>query len=273
MKVWLNGVIQEARRARIAPDDRGLLLADGIYETLRAQAGRPLRIAAHLARLRTGADTLGLDLPAVDIEAAMTALLTANAVSDGSLRLTLTRGPGPRGVAPPETVTPTLLITCAHVAPSPAPARCMVATITRRNAQSPLSRIKALAAADSVLARIEASRVGADDAILLNTEGSVAEATAANLFAVLDGRLVTPPVADGCLPGVVRADLLRQGAVEMSLTQQDLARASEMFLSSALGLRSIVHLEGRAGAPLVTDAAERLAAHLFPPRQAWQEAP
>lgn len=265
MRLWLNGRIEDEKAAWIAPDDRGLLLADGLYETLRIHDGRPLRLDAHLERLRKGALLFELPLPDVDLAAAMTDVLEANALAEGSLRLTLTRGPAPRGLAPPTKPRPTLLITAAPPAPLTPPVRCIVATVTRRNPYSPVTRAKTLAAADSVLARIEASRLEADDAILLTIEGYVAEASAANLFAVIDGRLVTPPATDGCLPGVVRADLLRLGAIEERLTPDRLADASEIFLSSALGLRPVRELVGRDGPELVNDAADRLVEQLFPP--------
>jgi branched-chain amino acid aminotransferase len=123
----------------------------------------------------------------------------------------------------------------------------MIATVTRRNAQSPLSRIKVTSCADSILARIAATRLGFDDAILLNNAGFVAEATAANLFAVIDGTLVTPPVADGALPGVMRGAIIdRMTVEERSLTPEDLAGASEVFLTTSLGIRPLVAVGERA---------------------------
>jgi branched-chain amino acid aminotransferase len=122
----------------------------------------------------------------------------------------------------------------------------MVATVTRRNALSPLSRVKVTSCADNILARIEATRLGFDDAILLNGAGRVAEATAANLFAVIDGALVTPPVGDGALPGVMRGTIIDKMPVEeRSLTPEDLAGASEMFLTTSLGIRPLVGLGER----------------------------
>ena len=133
MKLWLDDSLIDAGAAGIRADDRGLLLGDGLYETLLVRDGRPQRLEAHLARLCRGAAVIGLPLPAVDIGEAMRLTVAANDLSDGSLRLTVTRGGGPRGLAPPPRPRPTIMITAAAAAPPPAPARCVVATRTRRN--------------------------------------------------------------------------------------------------------------------------------------------
>lgn len=245
--LWLNGVLLPEEEARIAPADRGLLLGDGLFETLRVAAGRPLRLDRHLARLRAGAAVLGLPVPLDDagLAAAMAALLERRGLTDASLRLTLTRGPGPRGLLPPAEPTPTLLITAAPLPPPLPPARVVVARDTRRNEHSPLARIKSLSYLDGVLARQEAARRGADDALLLNTAGRLAEASAANLFLVLDGALVTPPVSEGALPGVMRAAVLDAVAVvERPVAADELSRADEVFLTSSLGVRPVVAVDG-----------------------------
>lgn len=245
MKVWLNGALGDAQAARIAPDDRGFTLGDGVFETLRAADGAIVRLDAHLARLRRGADLLSLPVPQVDFGTALRETLAANGLSDGALRLTLTRGPAPRGVLPPANPTPTLLITAGPLPPA-TPVRLVIARITRRNEFSPLSGIKSLAYLDNILARQEAAARGADDALLLNTQGRVAETSTANLFVVVDGRVVTPPVADGALPGTLRAELLKHGALEAPVTPELLATAQEAFVTTSLGIRSVNALDGRA---------------------------
>lgn len=266
--VWLDGRLIPASQARIDPADRGLTLGDGVFETMRARAGRVARLAAHLARLRAGAALLRFAVPFDDaaIEAALAATLHANRLDDGVLRLTLTRGPaGGRGLPPPQAAAPTVLIAAAPP-PAPAgPARAVIARGTRRNADSPLSRIKSLNRLDDVLARIEAAERGADEALLLNGAGRLVESSVANLFLVLGGVAVTPPLADGALPGVVRAELLAaHGAVERSLAEADLACAEEAFLTNALGLRALVAVDGRPiGDGTSGPLARRLAAALF----------
>jgi len=260
VKVHLNGILQEADAARIDPADRGLTLGDGLFETLQAKDGRVLRLEAHLDRLARGAEVIGLPLPDMDLEAALADTLAANGLSDGVLRLTLTRGVGPRGVLPPLAPQPTVLITAAPL-PPPAPAACLIgASVTRRNELSPLAAIKSLNYLDNILARQEAARRGADDAVLLNTMERVAETSIANIFAVLDGRLITPPVSEGALPGVMRAAVLALEGIERAFTLQELMQADEVFLTSALSIRPVREVEGFV---LLSDAAaRRLAAAL-----------
>ena len=249
MKVWLDGRILEAEQARIAPSDRGFTLADGLYETLRARGGRALRLASHLARLHSGAGALGIPLPRSEKEIAdaMAALLAANALTDGILRLTLTRGPAPRGLATPTEIHPTLLIAAFPAAAEAPPAKAIVATVTRRNEFSPTARFKTLNALDNVLAKREAEAKRADDALLLNTQGRLAESTVANLFLVIDGDVLTPAVAEGALPGVLRAEVIdRLGANATQLNPADLASASEAFLTNANGIRALVAVDGKA---------------------------
>jgi branched-chain amino acid aminotransferase len=248
MILWLNGALCAAAQARIDPADRGITLGDGLFETIRLAAGRPVHLIRHLARLHEGARLLAIPVPYDDgrITAAIAAVAGANRLADAAIRLTLTRGPAPRGVLPPDPPSPTMLITAGPL-PAAGPVRVIVSTVTRRNEASPLSRIKSLNYLDSVLARQEAARRGADDALLLNSRHAIAEATAANVFVRLGGRLVTPPVSDGALPGVMRAVLIeRCGAVERTLFPPDLQAADGAFLSNSLGLRPVSTLEGRS---------------------------
>ena len=246
-QVWLNGRLVPAEAARIDPADRGFTLGDGVFETIRASAGSPDYVDQHLERLRHGAAVLGIDVPFGDAVLVDALAGLANG-ADCALRLTLTRGKMPRGVLPARSAQPTLLITAGELpAPLP-PARVMIAQSTRRNEHSPLSRIKSLNYLDSIIARREADAGGFDDAILLNTRGAVAEATAANIFLLHDGRWLTPPVDDGALPGIVRARLLAAGgAIEASIGEADLVRASAGFLVNSLGRRDLASVSNRQG--------------------------
>lgn len=244
MKLWLGTGLVAQEDAHLSPFDRGFTLGDGLFETMRVRQGAVLRLKAHLARLATGAGVLGLPLPALDLAAALAATAEANALTEGALRLTLSRGTGPRGVLPPAEPNPTLVITATPL-PAPAPpARLVIAQGTRRNDRSPLAQVKSLNYLDNILARQEAARRGADDAVLLNTRERVAETSIANLFAVIGGDLLTPPLSEGVLPGIMRAAVLADGAGERPLTAEDLSRADEIFLTSALGIRSVAALEG-----------------------------
>lgn len=247
MTIWLNGRMLPAAEARIDPADRGFTLGDGLFETIRIKDGQPRHLPRHLARLTAGADLLRLPLPydTATLSEAMTALIQATGLTDGVLRLTLSRGTGARGVLPPPDARPTALMTAAPAAHMTAPVAAVIARSTRRNEHSPLSRLKSLNYLDSILARQEAAERGADEALLLNCAGRLAESSIANLFLSIGGRLLTPPAADGALPGIRRALILeRHGAAEAPLTPDDFARADEAILTNSLGLRPLLSVDG-----------------------------
>ena len=253
MIVWLNGDLVPADEARIDPRDRGLLLGDGVFETLAASAGRLFRLADHLARMGRGADLLGLPAPPRDLEDAALATLAANGLADddAALRITYTRGPGPRGLPPPSSPETTLLITAARATPTLRPATAMVSS-QRRNEHAPSARIKSLAYLDNVLARREAAQAGADEGLMRNGGGALACASAANLFVVEDGVLLTPAIDQGALPGVTRAVVLGLAAAagiaieETTIAPHRLGRAAEAFLTNSLiGVRPLVAVDGR----------------------------
>lgn len=247
MSVWLNDGLIEVEAARIDPRDRGLLLGDGLFETVRVRDGHLRLWSAHFARLAAGAAALGIPLPDTDLPAAIAVLLEANALTDAAVRLTLTRGVGPRGVTPPEPCSPTLLITAAPLAgPSSRPVALCIARSTCRNEHSRLSRLKTLNSLESVIARREALARGFDEAVVLNTRGRVAEATAANLFLRLGDRWLTPPIAEGALPGVVRGELLAaRFATEEIVTETDLLGAEQLLLTNSLGVVAASRCEDR----------------------------
>ncbi|GAA4254343.1 aminotransferase class IV [Azospirillum formosense] len=251
--VWLNGRLLPAAEARIDPADRGFTLGDGLFETLRVAGGAARHLDRHLARLADGAALLGLPFPhgAAALAAAAEALIAAqgqgDGFADGVLRITLTRGTGARGVLPPPDAVPTLLMALAPAPPPAGPVEAVIARTTRRNEHSPLSRVKSLNYLDSILARQEAATRGAGEALLLNSAGRLAESSVANLFIVRDGRLLTPPVAEGALPGIRRALILERGdAGEAPLSVADLLGAEEAFLTNSLGLRPLLRVDGRA---------------------------
>jgi branched-chain amino acid aminotransferase len=264
MTVWQNGRLCTGAEARIDPADRGFTLGDGIFETIRAAAGSAPLLPRHLARLRQGLTTLGIPLVVSESEmsAAIGQILSAKGLHAAALRLTVSRGVSARGVLPQGPVAPTVLITAGSLPPALPPARLIIAQSTRRNEFSPLSRVKSLNYLDSILAKQEALARGADDALLLNTQGFVAEATAANLFVLKNGRLLTPPLRYGALPGITRGLLLELcGAEEAEITAADCVTADAIFLSNSLGLREVAAVNG-ANLPMrpetVTGLARRL---------------
>ena len=268
MRVWQDGRLLAPDDAHVSIADRGLLLGDGVFETMAVHNGRVFDLDAHFARLAAGLATLGfaqaVDLP--KLTAAIAPYLASEAVSAAVFRLTVTRGAGPRGLAPPEAPRPSIFMTLAPMPPArAAPLSLHIATVTRRNEHSPLSRVKALPYLDNVLALTEARARGADDALLLNTRGTIACGTIANVFAIRDGRLETPPIADGALPGTMRALVLalaqEAGLVpaETPLDPERLGGADHVFLTNSISRVTEarqcngVPLQRRAGA-----AVERL---------------
>jgi len=246
--VWLNGDLVPAGSARIGPNDRGLTLGDGLYETIRCANFIPRFADLHLARLRRGAATLDIAMKFDDAEIlqAFTRTLAANGLADAVLRLTLTRGPGARGLTPPADAAPTLLIAASPLAAFAAEISAVICRTTRRNEHSPLAAIKSLNGLDNILARMEAVKQGAEEAILLNTHGDVAEASAANIFVLTGEHWRTPRLQDGALPGIFRSLVLAHRiATESRISAADLFSAQSICLGNALGVRAVASLDGR----------------------------
>lgn len=244
----------------LSPLDRGLLLGDGLFETIRVANGRALQWERHWARLRSGAQVIRLELPwtAAAVLDAIEQTLRANKLQEAVVRLTVTRGPSAeRGLLPPAETAPTLIIRATPFAPYPerlyqAGMRVIVSRRVRRNEHSPLANVKSLNYLDNLIARQEAVDAGADEALLLNTQGGVAGATTANVFCVRDGRIYTPPLEAGALPGTMRALVYEElapdscGAVHVShLSEQALCASDEVFLTNALlGIMSVCQIDG-----------------------------
>ncbi len=253
--LYLNGNLVRRDEATISvldpagahpadPSDGGTLI-----ETFRSHEGRVFRLARHFERLCSGAPVLGLTIPLTlpDLETAVADVLACNEALNARLRLTVSAGPegdstsvltaNPLTGYPPDLYERGMHVTIADV---------------RRDETSPLSRIKCAAGLrDGVLARERAREAGFDEAIMLNSRGSVAEATVSNLFVVRDGRLLTPTIESGALPGVTRAavlDLARESAIdvdETEVTLDDLRTSDEAFLTnSVMGVMPLTRLEG-----------------------------
>jgi branched-chain amino acid aminotransferase len=246
--LWVNGKLLPVGEAVLDPLDRGFTLGDGLFETMRVKGGTVLRLERHLSRLRTGAAVLGLPpLPEdEDLTGAIARTLAANGLTEAAVRLTISRGiPKHRGLLPEPESSPTLVV---HIEPFTGYSaelydrgvRAVISGI-RRNEHSPLARVKSLNYLDNVLARREAKARGADDALLLNTAGDLACASAANLFLLLDGTLVTPSVASGVLPGTLRELVVTQLALraglevsERAVRPEEVRASEEAFLTNAL---------------------------------------
>lgn len=244
--VWLNDALMPAGEAAIPVADRGFTLGDGLFETLALRGGTVLDVPSHFARLSEGAALLRLPLPfGADGMASMLAeTAAANGLTEGGLRLTVTRGVGPRGLLPPEVPSPAVLITAFPPLARAASVRAIIAHSIARDEASPLSRVKTLNYLPNILARLEARDRGAEEAILLNRAGRVAGATIGNLLVRTGALWLTPPLSDGALPGIRRARLLAAGKItEAPISPETLKNASALCVSNVLALRPIVALE------------------------------
>jgi len=247
MSYLLNGTLHPDDAPAVSPRDRGLTLGDGVFETIAVREGAPVRLSRHLDRLDEGLATLGIEgVPDRETLAADIArLLAAEEVRRGVLRLTVTRGPAGRGLSTEGCGPPSVLVTASAMQPPRAPVSLTVARTVRRNAFSPVSRIKSLSYLDNVLAYREAEQRGHDDALLCNTAGLVAETAIANIFAVVDGELVTPPVAEGALPGIAREAVMESfPATTAPLSLAELLAAEEAFVTNSLCVRRVRGIDG-----------------------------
>ncbi|HLO04932.1 MAG TPA: aminotransferase class IV [Symbiobacteriaceae bacterium] len=232
--------------------DRGALYGDGLFETILVRENRAPLLPLHLARLKTSAAALAIPYDAERVTQAIAAHLAALPPGEHALRLTLSRGEAvTRGYAYTGQEQPTLYLTSTpYRRPfSPhgnaAPLRAITAT-NRVYSGSPLTRHKSLSALEKVIARTEAARAGVDEAILLNEAGRPVEGTSHNLFIHVHGEWMTPPVTEGCLPGVMRSQLLRLlGAREIPLTREAVRSAERVLLSNALlGALPLIEWDG-----------------------------
>ena len=243
-------------------DDRGLLLGDGLFETVLARSGELVALSSHLDRMAAGCAALGL--PALDraeAEALMRRALVELDAERAAVRLTCTAGSGGRGLDRPSAPRPRLFATAAPATLSSAPARVIISAV-RRNEGSPASRLKTLSYLDTVLARREAIAAGADEAVMLNGQGHLACAAAANLFWIAGTQVFTPALACGALAGIVRAQVMSAVTVsEVAVGVGSLADADAAFLTNSLmGVRPVASLDGRLfpGSPVVAEIASLL---------------
>ncbi len=246
MKVWIDGAIVEGSQARIPVTDHGFLYGDGVFEGMRVYSRRIFRFDDHLSRLASGARCLGLTIPG-GVEAARRIVIDtarAHARDDAYLRLIVSRGEGPLGVDPTSCTNPRIVCIADQVSLYPEEKLRngidLVTSSLRKPAPDVLDpRVKSLNYLNNVLAKREARRQGADEALLLNAAGQVVEASVANVFAVRAGRLLTPPASDGALEGLTRDTVLelareqRIPAEERTLGRFDLLAAEEVFLTGS----------------------------------------
>lgn len=266
MTFWLNGAFKDDPHA-VSIADRGFLLGDGLFETILVVDGVPAFLNAHIARLSNAMKALSFDASIDEaIGGVVGELAKRNGLQTGfaAARLMVSRGAGGRGLAFPET-PPTILVTIHNYAPPDrdGPARLMVSQF-RRSETSLSSRFKTLNYLDNTMARHEADGRGCDEAIMLNSAGRVACASAANIFVIAkDGRIITPPVREGALPGVIRSLLLREEAKEAEIEPALLEKTGLFITNSLIGLRGAC----LGGKPAASQPAHNVVQRL----QAWYD--
>lgn len=258
--VWLNGELVPEREARISPRDHGLLVGDGVFESVRITAGQAFAVSRHLARLHRSAGALGLELPAVaELREAVGDVLAATGISEGRLRITATSGPGGFSSARPE--GPATVVIAAEEAPPWSPHVAVITVPWPRNERGAVAGVKTTSYAENVVALRRAHAAGAGEAIFANTRGELCEGTGTNVFLVLEGRLVTPPLSVGCLAGVTRELALEiTDATTETVPLPALVSADEAFLTSTT--RNVHPISAVDGLPLAACPGPATAAAL-----------
>lgn len=254
MLVFLNGHFVSEAEALVPVNDRGFMYGDGLFETMRVVNGKPFRLAQHLERLARGADFLKIKPPFTpkELEKFAAQLIEQNRMPDAILRVTLTRGPGGRGYTPNAGGRPTVVMTL-HPAPTleNSVGWKLITSSFRMAASDPLSSFKTTSKLLHVMARAEAAEKGADEALLINTDGQVAEAASGNIFWVHADKICTVPAGQGALPGVTRAVVLEicqslgLPTNQCLIKPEQLRNAQGIFVTqSALGIVPVVSLDG-----------------------------
>jgi branched-chain amino acid aminotransferase len=259
LKIFLGGKLVDETDAKISVFDHGLLYGDGVFEGIRVYGGRVFLHQKHIDRLFESARAIRLAIPMspAEVIAAVEATVKANNLSDGYVRLVVTRGAGSLGLDIRKTSNPQVIIIADSISLYPPETYTkgmhLVTASTIRNHPGALSaRIKSLNYLNNILARIEGTDAGMVEALMLNHKGEVAECTGDNIFIVKNRVLLTPGLDAGILEGITRnavIDLAKEGGYdvrETSLTRHDLYVADEMFLTgTAAEVVAVVSLDGR----------------------------
>jgi len=259
MKIYLDGKFVDQADAKVSVFDHGLLYGDGVFEGIRIYQGNIFRLEAHLERLEYSAKVLLLKMPwsRKEISDATCETCRQNKLSDGYIRLVVTRGVGDLGLSPWLCPTPSIFIIADKInlyPPEHYTKGLEIVTVpTRRTSPAALSpAVKSLNYLNNILAKIEARQFGALEAIMLNDQGYVAECTGDNIFIVHKGEILTPACSQGALKGITRDaifDIAREAGLpirEVDLTRYDFWTADECYLTgTAAEVIPVVKLDGR----------------------------
>ena len=261
MVVFLNGKFLPEADAVVPVNDRGFLLGDGLFETTRVAGGKPFRMAQHLERMTRGAEVMKIKMPYTprELQGFAHELIEKNRMTEAVLRVTLTRGPGMRGYSTQGAEKPTLLIMLHPLTlsnPDEPLQWSMVTSSVRIPASDALSSFKTTSKAMNILARAEAEARGADEALLLNTNGEVAETAGGNLFWIYHDKICTVPTGRGVLPGITRAVVLEICQIlgfetnKRVIKPEMLRNAGGLFVTNtAFGIVPVASLDGLPVAP------------------------
>ncbi|MCG8400446.1 MAG: branched-chain-amino-acid transaminase [Firmicutes bacterium] len=257
--IYLDGKYVPEEEAVVSVFDHGLLYGDGIFEGIRAYHNRVFKLEEHLERLYESARSITLEIPlsVEEMRGVVLETLRRNNLRDAYIRLVVTRGRGDLGLDPRKCKRATVFCITASIQLYPEElyerGLKMITVATRRNIPEACNpRVKSLNYLNNIYAKIEANLAGVPEAIMLNQEGYVAEATGDNIFLVKKGKLITPPIHMGLLEGITRnavMDLARARGVaveEKVFTRHDVYVADECFLTgTAAELIPCVSVDGR----------------------------
>ncbi|GAB4249417.1 MAG: branched-chain-amino-acid transaminase [Candidatus Methylacidiphilales bacterium] len=259
MKVYIDGAFVPETEAKISVFDHGLLYGDGVFEGIRAYNGRVFKLEEHIDRLFDSAKAILLQIPLSkpEVSAAVVETLRVNGLREGYVRLVVTRGVGNLGLSPTRCKKPSLFIIASTL--ELYPERCyreglkVITASTQRMSPAALNpAIKSLNYLNNVLAKIEGLQAGAEEVLMLNAQGFVAECSGDNVFAIKNGVIFTPPVYAGALGGITRRVIFDLAADaghplrEVQLTRYDLYVADEIFLTgTGAEVIPVVDLDGR----------------------------
>jgi branched-chain amino acid aminotransferase len=259
LKIYISGKYYNKEDAKVSVYDHGFLYGDGVFEGMRSYGGKVFRLEAHLNRLWASAKAIWLTIPGSQeqMAKAVNDTLAANNISDGYIRLVVTRGAGALGLDPNKCSDPQIIVIADHIQLYPKEmyenGLEIVTASTIRNHSAALSpRIKSLNYLNNIMAKIEGLQAGCVEALMLNAKGEVAECTGDNIFIVRNGVLMTPPIDAGILEGITR-DAVIELAGEMKIPVQqvpfvrhDVFIADECFLTgSAAEVIPVVKLDSR----------------------------
>ena len=257
--IWINGKILSKETALISVYDHGLLYGDGVFEGIRTYRGQAFRLQEHMQRLYESARAIWLEVPypIEHLTKAVHETVKASAISDGYVRLIVTRGAGALGLDPRKTANPQVIVMADEITIYPRESyekglKIVTASTIRNHPAALNPRIKSLNYLNNIMAKIEGILAGCSETLMLNHKGEVSECTGDNIFIIKGRTLITPPIDAGILDGVTRRVTMELGVeaglnvLEAAMTRHDVYTADECFLTgTAAELIPVVDVDGR----------------------------